>query len=839
MLRKRILMGIIGISLILLALAGTGGAIQEKRANQGIISLEDTNITPNIISLLPSTPTVDNQIGEKRTFTIIADQVVNVTWTINGMQVRSNTGVTDSSYVNNSAQTGSWNVTAVVENANGIDVHKWDWIVKPPVSVEIKNFAYNPVQINISQGKTVIWKNNDSVAHTVTSDTDAFDSGNLSQVQTFEWIFDQIGIFKYYCTLHPSMQAEVTVVPKTAPMPPSMEEIGIGLELVADNLTAPIALVSPEDGTGRRFITDQIGVIKILTAGGQILQEPFLNISSKIVNLNPQSDERGLLGLAFHPDFAQNGRFFVYYSAPLRPEAPDNWDATSTISEFKVLKDNPNMANMSSGRILLQVDKPQSYHNAGQIAFGPDGYLYIPIGDGGRENDVGIGHPPPGNGQNISTLLGKILRIDVDNGEPYGIPSDNPFVGKDGLDEIFAYGLRNPFRIAFDAGGNHSLFVSDAGQRSWEEVNIVTKGGNYGWNIKEGTHCFDPNDPNLAPESCPNVSASVQPLVDPIIEYANSGQPGGLGLVVIGGIVYRGNSLPQFNGTYIFGDFSKGYTEGNGSLFVARPPSAGEKMWLVKELRISSNEGGRIDAFVRSFGQDAEHEMYVMTSQNLGPSGDTGKVFKIRPFEISRNFTANLSGNGSVPAIDTLAKGNATFDLGDNGTVLHYKLMAENIKNVTMAHIHLAPVGTNGSVVVWLYPKMPPAVLIPGQFNGLLAEGDITSADLTGPLAGKPLNVLLEAMIKENTYVNVHTSKYPDGEIRGQIKPAAVVVCGPKGDLNCNGMPADAGDLVLMKRASISEIASDPGYDLNNNGFFADAGDLLLIKRTSIGEIIL
>jgi glucose/arabinose dehydrogenase len=163
-----------------------------------------------------------------------------------------------------------------------------------------------------------------------------------------------------------------------------------------------------------------------------------------------------------------------------------------------------NQADPASERIVLEVDQPQSNHNAGQIAFGPDGYLYIPLGDGGAANDVAVGHSPQGNGQDTSNILGSILRIDVDNGDPYGIPADNPFVGDDNIpDEIFAYGFRNPYRIAFDRGGDQSLFVSDAGQDQWEEVDIVTIGGNYGWNIKEGTHCFDPNNPGISPAECP------------------------------------------------------------------------------------------------------------------------------------------------------------------------------------------------------------------------------------------------------------------------------------------------------------------------------------------------
>jgi|GEM_PF-111499 len=754
--------------------ASSGSGAGPDGTNFSDISVTVQQPSMNIISLLPSTTTVNNQAGEKRTFMVTDDQPANVTWLINGSQVQSNNSLITSSYINDSAEMGSWNVTAVVMNDNGKDTSKWDWIVKAPpvVGVEIKDLAFNPAQINISKGTAVIWTNNDSLAHTVTSDTNLFDSGNVNPGQTFEFTFNEIGTFKYHCSIHPEMLGEITVIPAPTPIQPPVEEIGIDLELVAENFTAPIALVSPDDGTGRRFIADQIGVIRILTQDGQVLSEPFLNLSSKIVNLRPQYDERGLLGLAFHPNFKQNGLFYVYYTAPLRPGAPANWDSTSIISEFSVLQDNPNKTNESSERILLQVDKPQSNHNAGQIAFGPDEYLYIPIGDGGNANDEGIGHPKPGNAQNISTLLGKILRIDVDNGTPYGIPPDNPFVGKDGLDEIFAYGLRNPFRLAFDAGGNNSLFVSDAGQNAWEEVNIITNGGNYGWNIREGAHCFDPNNPNLAQESCPDVSASGQPLIDPVIEYANAGQSGGLGVVVVGGFVYRGNLLPRFNGDYLFGDFSKGFTEGNGSLFVARPPPTGQKMWSIKELKIASSASGRIGAFVHSFGQDSDNEIYVLTSDMLGPSNNTGKVFKIKPVAISRIFTANLSGDEEVPPIDTPARGNATFELNDNGTMLHYRLMVENITNVTMAHIHMAPFGQNGSVVAWLYPNVPPAVLIPGRFDGLLAEGNITSANLTGPLAGKSFDILMESIMNETAYVNVHTDRYPAGEIRGQIKPA-------------------------------------------------------------------
>ncbi|MDD4455585.1 MAG: PQQ-dependent sugar dehydrogenase, partial [Candidatus Methanomethylophilaceae archaeon] len=266
----------------------------------------------------------------------------------------------------------------------------------------------------------------------------------------------------------------------------------VGLELVAGGFTMPVALASPADGTGRLFVADLPGIIRVIDAGGLLLDEPFLDITGRVVGLRPGYDERGLLGLAFHPEFAENGRFFVYYSAPLRAGAPEGWDHTSQISEFAVSAGGENRADPDSERVILEVDQPQSNHNGGSIAFGPDGYLYIPLGDGGGARDVGPGHPPGGNGQDVETLLGKILRIDVDGPEPYGIPADNPFVGKPGRDEIYAYGLRNPWRMTFDPGGEHRLFAADAGQYLWESVKMIVPGGNHGWNLREGNHAFDP-----------------------------------------------------------------------------------------------------------------------------------------------------------------------------------------------------------------------------------------------------------------------------------------------------------------------------------------------------------
>lgn len=418
----------------------------------------------------------------------------------------------------------------------------------------------------------------------------------------------------------------------------------VGLEQVAQGLTSPVALVEPPDGSGRLFIVDQIGLIRIVASDGTLVAEPFLDLRDRMVSLMAAFDERGLLGLAFHPAYATNGRFFVYYSAPLREGAPEGYDHTSHVSEFVVSSEDANEADPQSEQILLQVDQPQFNHNAGTLAFGPDdGNLYISLGDGGGANDVGLGHVEDwyadnggGNGQDVeANLLGNILRIDVDSGDPYGIPADNPFVGRDGLDEIWAYGFRNPYRFSFDIGGSHMMLVGDAGQELWEEVSVATKGGNFGWNVKEGTHCFDAEDPHESPAECPDTVGAGhpdegEPLIDPVIEYPNHHQPDGLGAAVVGGFVYRGSELPQFRGRYIFGDWSREFATPDGSLFAAMPRKEG--LWKMQQLRIESDPDGRLGQYVLGFGQDAAGEVYVLTTEMTGPTGSTGQVLKlVRP----------------------------------------------------------------------------------------------------------------------------------------------------------------------------------------------------------------
>ena len=479
-----------------------------------------------------------------------------------------------------------------------------------PGRVLIENFRFNPEKLTIKKGGTMEWKNRDVVSHTVTSTT--FDSGKIAPRGIFRYTFGEAGIYEYGCSTHPSMRGSIEVV---------NSEGKLVLSPVAGGLTAPLGIVSSKDGAGRLFIADQIGLVRILDDKGVLKEMPFLDLRAKMTKLDANYDERGLLGLAFHPGFKDNGRFFVLYTVPLKTGGPAGWDHTSRISEFKVDKANPDRASISSERIVLEINHPQSNHNGGQLVFGRDGYLYISSGDGGGADDVGEGHVSGGNGQSLDTLLGKILRIDVD-ASPYGIPGDNPFVGGGALPEIFAYGFRNPYRMSFDESGN--LFVADVGQNRWEEIDIVEKGGNYGWNLKEGTHCFDPQNPNENPASCPKTGKQGEALISPVMDYLNAQATGGIGHAIIGGLVYRGNLIPWLKGKYVFGDWSRQLNEGDGSLFIAEKNSVG--IWQKEEV---FPDNKRIGAYVRGFGEDERGEIYLLTSGMAGPSAQTGKVFKI------------------------------------------------------------------------------------------------------------------------------------------------------------------------------------------------------------------
>ena len=406
--------------------------------------------------------------------------------------------------------------------------------------------------------------------------------------------------------------------------------ITVELELVAEGLTAPVSVTHAGDGTGRLFVVDQAGLIRVIRDGA-LLSEPFLDLTGEIVAVNPFFDERGVLGVAFHPDYADNGRFFVRYSVPRGGSPGEPCFGTSrgchseVLGEFRVSGD-PDIAD-PGGTILFSVDEPQFNHDSGGIAFGPDGFLYFTVGDGGGAHD-GLADDPPshgpiGNGQDIFTVLGSILRIDVDSGAPYAIPPDNPFVGLPGEDEIYAYGLRNPYRFSFDREDGR-LFLGDVGQNLFEEVDVVEKGGNYGWVIREGFHCFDPFDPTNPPATCATTGPSGEPLLDPVAEYDH-----GDGIAIVGGFVYRGTRFHELAGKYVFGDFSRGFFPGNGRLFYL---DADGDLSRVLELRLG-DMNQPLGAYLLGLGEDEDGELYVTTSDNLGPAGATGRVLHIARLE--------------------------------------------------------------------------------------------------------------------------------------------------------------------------------------------------------------
>jgi glucose/arabinose dehydrogenase len=413
----------------------------------------------------------------------------------------------------------------------------------------------------------------------------------------------------------------------------------LDLQLVVDNLVSPITLVEAPDSSKRLFVVDQIGKVWIIGSDGQKKAEPFIDVSSKVVTLNPGYDERGLLGLAFHPDYKTNGRFFLFYSAAPGPGGPAPgvlWNNRVRIAEFHVSSSNPDKADLSPEKIILDVDHPQPNHNGGTIAFGPDGYLYISIGDGGGSDDVGPGHVADwykvnegGNGQDVSSnLLGNILRIDINCPTKYIVPKDNPFVGKkDILPEIYAYGFRNPYRFSFDLGGSHQLYVGDAGQSLYEEIDLVTKGGNYGWNVKEGTHCFSTANNKLELAACPIKDSLGNQLIDPIIELPNAANPaGGIATVIVAGHVYRGNAISSLAGKYIFGIYSQGGSGADGKLLVSSLGGSG--LLTFSDIALKSFPAN-LGQYLKGFGQSLDGEVYVLTTGVQGPSGNSGKVYKL------------------------------------------------------------------------------------------------------------------------------------------------------------------------------------------------------------------
>ncbi|MCG8434582.1 MAG: PQQ-dependent sugar dehydrogenase, partial [Gammaproteobacteria bacterium] len=436
--------------------------------------------------------------------------------------------------------------------------------------------------------------------------------------------------------------AEVPADGSLIPEPIKTGELEIQLTEVAADFVAPVFGISSPVDSSTLFVVDQTGQIYAvdLATGNKTT---FLDVSARLPALGiggPGTfDERGLLGLAFHTDYAANGLIYTYTSEPVAGAAdfttsPATTDHQSVILEWQVPTpaDPSSVVDTGSVREIMRIDQPQFNHNAGALAFDANGYLYIALGDGGGADDEGDGHGANGNGRDATNVLGSILRINPlgnnsANGQ-YGIPASNPFVGGPEVDEIFAFGLRNPFRMSYDSATG--LWVGDVGQNDIEEIDVITAGSNYGWNHKEGSFFFDGNGggDGFATATDPGVPAG---LADPVAEYDHDE-----GIAIIGGFVYRGSDLPDaLDGSFIFGDFAGGGT--SGRLFYLNDSN------VIREFKLAGQDS--FGLLLNGFGMDGEGELYALANTTGTPSGSTGVVMKLDPVP-----GANPPGGANPPA---------------------------------------------------------------------------------------------------------------------------------------------------------------------------------------------
>jgi glucose/arabinose dehydrogenase len=447
------------------------------------------------------------------------------------------------------------------------------------------------------------------------------------------------------------------VLPRVAKGP-----VRIELQTVLTGITSPMQWLSANDGTGRMFLVEQTGKIKIFN-NGALNATPFLDLTSRLVALSANYDERGLLSMAFHPGFTNPSspgyrKVYTYTSEPVNgaadftvPVTPGfTFNHQAVIAEWQVSAGNPDVIDPATRREVMRIDEPQSNHNGCTLAFRPsDKYLYISLGDGGAANDAGAGHnPTTGNGQDLTTVLGKILRIDpldpalTSSNDPasangkYRVPISNPFVvttqPANRVAEIYALGLRNVFRFSFDPPSD-KLIAGEVGQDHVEEIDLIEAGKNYGWNRKEGTFLFNSSNGNVSFDSSPDPA-----LTNPLAQYSHDD-----GIAVLGGFVYRGSNVLALPGKYVFGDLAAPGSV-SGRLFYLDDLNSG----TIKEFGIG-NQDRALGLLLKGFGQDANGEIYVLADTNIGPAGTTGRVLKIIPAPASPAFV-NLATRMRVQA---------------------------------------------------------------------------------------------------------------------------------------------------------------------------------------------
>jgi len=401
---------------------------------------------------------------------------------------------------------------------------------------------------------------------------------------------------------------------------PHLDDAHLSLEPVADGLTSPTNLVVTPDGSAR-YVVDQVGTMHEIGAE-DFIEDPYLDFTDRV----EVSSERGLLGAAFHPDYPEDPRLFLRYSVPRREGTPSDYTHTELLTELDAPPESG--PDLGTEETLIEFPSPTIYHQAGTIVFGPDDYLYVAMGEGTKREFA----------QDVRTnLLGAIHRIDVDGetgDKPYGIPEDNPFAG-DGTDrrpEYFAWGFRNPWRMSFNEG---DLVVGDVGNYSWEEVDVVEKGQNYGWPYREGAHCTGWGDSDADAEHC-GVDRSTVPgdgFTDPVVEFPHEDRGGPYGTAVIAGYVYGREDASALTGRYLFSNYTASLQSPSGHLYAADPTDEGQ--WPVEKLIVGNSPDGDLNRVVNSMGRDADGNVYVLTvglpdKENRFAAG-AGGVYRIVP----------------------------------------------------------------------------------------------------------------------------------------------------------------------------------------------------------------